>query len=49
MFYTIVTLLVYLLMGAPRIVFDFNPVLAAFVLAIIIDLFVNRGVFIKRV
>jgi hypothetical protein len=46
MFYTLITLLVYLLLGAPHIDLSFNPVFAAFVLAIIVDLFINRGLFI---
>lgn len=45
MFYTLIVLLVWLLLGAPKIVFDFNPVLMAFVIAIVVDLFVNRAVF----
>lgn len=49
MFYTLICLIGYLLLGAPHIEFSFNPVLAAFVLAIIVDLFINRSaLFIKR-
>lgn len=45
MFYTLLVLLIWLLLGATKIVFDFNPVLMAFVIAIIVDLWVNRSVF----
>lgn len=48
MIYTLVTFLVWLLLGATTIAFSFNPVLMAFVVAIIVDLFVNRGVWFNR-
>lgn len=44
MFYTIFVILVWLLLGAQKVIFDFNPILAAFVLAIILDLTMNRGI-----
>lgn len=47
MFYTLIILLMWLLLGASKVVFDFNPVLMAFVIAIVVDLFLNRGVFMR--
>lgn len=49
MYYTILVFLLWLLQGAPTFPFSFNPLLMAFVIAIIIDLFVNRGVIINRI
>jgi len=48
MFYTILVFLVWLLLGAPTVAFGFNPVLMAFIVAIIIDLFVNRGLWLPK-
>ena len=48
MYYTLITLLVYLLLGAPTFAFGFNPILMAFVIAIIVDIFVNRGIFTRN-
>lgn len=47
MFYTVITLLVWLLLGAPRLSADFSPVLIAFIIAIVVDLYTNRGLLVK--
>jgi hypothetical protein len=45
---TVFTLIVWLLLGAHKIELDFNPQLIAFVIAIVVDLFINRGVVFKK-
>lgn len=49
MFYTILIFLIWLINGAPTFTLSFNPLLMAFVVAIIIDLFVNRGVILTKI
>lgn len=45
MFYTLIVLLVWLLLGAKTVDLGFNPTLIAFVIAVIVDLIQNRGLF----
>lgn len=47
MFYTLLVLLVWLLLGAAPLTPDFNPVLIAFIIAIVVDVYTNRGYFKK--
>lgn len=47
MFYTLLVLLVWLLLGAPTVTASFSPTLIAFVIAIVVDLVQNRGLFNK--
>lgn len=42
MIWTVLTLLVWLVTGAEEFAVDFNPVLIAFVLAIVLDLYNHK-------